>query len=67
MIFTDRFLGSASVLPVRMLVVGKSCRIMFMPARTPVVTSISWPSSVMCVPAWAATFSSSEPDPQVGS
>jgi hypothetical protein len=32
-----------------------------------VVTSFSWPSRVMRLPAWAATFSSSEPEPQVGS
>src|SRR5436190_20457620 len=37
-----------------MLAVGKSCRIMFMRARPAVVTSFSWPSSVMCLPASAA-------------
>ena len=60
-------LGLARVLPERMLAVGKSCRIMFMRARPAVVTSFSCPSSVMCLPASAATFSSSEPEPQVGS
>ena len=38
-----------------------------MRARPAVVTSFSWPSRVIRRPAWAATFSSSEPDPQVGS
>ena len=38
-----------------------------MRAKPAVVTSFSCPSSVMCLPAWAATFRSSEPDPQVGS
>ncbi|MNU11579.1 hypothetical protein D3C72_2595410 [compost metagenome] len=40
---------------------------MFMRARPAVVTSISCPSKVMCLPAWSATFSNSEPEPQVGS
>lgn len=46
---------------------ANSCRIMFMRARPAVVTSFSCPSSVMRLPASAATFSSSEPEPQVGS
>src|ERR1700733_3804702 len=59
--------GSNSVFPERMLAVGKSCRIRFMHARPAGVTSFSCPSNVMCFPACAATFSSSEPEPQVGS
>ena len=46
---------------------GKLCRIMFMRARPAVVASFSCPSSVMCLPASSPTFSSSEPEPQVGS
>ena len=60
-------LGSERVFPVRMFAVGKSCRIMFMRARPAVVTSISWPSRVMCLPASEATFSKREANPQVGS
>ena len=36
-------------------------------AKPAVVTSFSCPSMVMRFPAWAATFRSNEPEPQVGS
>lgn len=42
-------------------------RIMFMRAKPAVVTSIFWLSRVIYVPACVATFSGSEPEPQVGS
>lgn len=58
-------LGSERVLPVRMFAVGKSCRIMFMPARPAVVTSISWPSKVICLLAAESTISKKEANPQV--
>jgi len=60
-------LGAARVLPERMLAVGKSCRIMFMRAKPAVGHVLLLPFERDVLARSAATFSSSEPEPQVGS
>src|SRR5690606_33806480 len=49
---------SSTCIMACLLAVGKSCGIMFIRARPAVVTSISCPSNVMCLPASAAKMSS---------
>ena len=63
----SRNFGSASVFPCLISAVGWSCRIMFIRAKPLVAASFSCPYSATFVGASSATFSSKEPEPQVGS
>src|SRR6056297_126540 len=53
--------GEVKVLPLRIEAVGKSCRIMFIRARYEVITSFSWPSRVISLPASTTPFSGQMP------